>query len=70
MQTNKERLVEGEGLPPFRICINYEMQDGGFQTLDQAIAAVKGMKRPDKYIQIFHHRKPVWGRPPPKSHRD
>ena len=64
----KEGLrAEGETLPPYRICVNYDMQPGGYETLEDAIAAVTALKRPDKYISIRHYgRKVVWGRTPPR----
>ena len=66
MQSGANQFVEGDELPPYRIQVNYDVQPGGYQTLEDAKKAVEKLRRADKYISILHHRQFVWGKQPPK----
>jgi hypothetical protein len=61
MRDKSERgeAIEGEPGPPFRILANGEPEPGGFETLEEAKAAVR--RRPlGKRHQIIHRRMIVW----------
>jgi hypothetical protein len=53
------KLVEGEAAPRFRVQVNGTMQEGGFNTFEEARASVT---RLDVNIEIFNGRRRVFGK--------
>lgn len=72
--TRDSQFVEDEPSPRFRVQVNGVMQEGGFDTYDEARASVK---RLDVNVEIFDGTTRVFGkplpdhppRPKPKRHR-
>jgi hypothetical protein len=65
MQTlNPGGFAEGEPSPPFRVAIKGEMQEGGFNTYEEAFASVKHLIS-GVHIQIWRGRELVFGKPLP-----
>jgi hypothetical protein len=63
MPEKRPEIVEGDSVPPYRIVVNGETEPGGYQTLEEAIEAVKRRHLGKRY-QIAHWRQIVW--PPVK----
>jgi len=51
-------LVEGDAAPRFRVKVNGEMQEGGFDTVEEARRSVT---RLDLNVEIFDGRRRVFG---------
>ena len=57
-------FAEGESAPRFSVAIKGVMQEGGFNTYDEAYASVKHLIQ-GVHVQIWQGRKLVFGTPLP-----